>query len=69
MSKFTTAIDARGPNGNIFYVMGACENLMKQLKVPQNEIADMHNRVMDAEGYDRALAVIEEWFPVKTDQP
>lgn len=64
--RFTTVIDASGPNGYLMTILGAATVLMKQLNVDPLDIYTMRERVMDAKSYAEALAVIREWFPVDT---
>lgn len=66
--RFTTVIDASGPNGNIMMIQGAARVLMKQLEVDPLDILDMSTRVMSAKSYAAALAVIREWFTVDTGE-
>ena len=64
MSKWTNVIDATGPAGNIFVVLGTARALLRQMDAPQAEIAELTNRVFAAPSYTKAISVIEEWFPV-----
>ena len=67
MSKFETRIDAVGPNGNIFKVIGVARMLMRDIGMPRGEIDDVTARATKAQSYGDALAVIREYFPVDTD--
>lgn len=62
--RFSTIINATGPNGNINAILGIARVHMKQLEVAPEEIMDMTTRVMDAKTYPEALAVVREWFNV-----
>lgn len=64
--RFSTVINATGPNGNIMAILGIARVRMKQLEVPPEDIMDMTARVMDAKTYADALAVVREWFRVDT---
>lgn len=68
MSRFTTTIPATGPAGNVFAIIGTACALMRQLRVPNDEIAAFSERAMATESYADALAVVREWFPVDTGE-
>lgn len=80
MSKPTIQIDFRGAQGNIFYILSsACSALrhsalrspvvwkLKQLKYIEMErlCEDMKTRVTNAESYQEALNIIEEYVTIK----
>ncbi len=67
MSKFETRIDATGPNGNVFAVIGTARNLMRQIGLPRSEIDAVSARATKAQNYDEALGIIREYFPVDAD--
>lgn len=66
-SKYTTRIPAHGNAGNIYSIIGAARELMRQLNEPQREIEGLTFRVQHATTYAEALAAVREWFPVDTD--
>lgn len=68
MSRFRTTIDATGPAGNIFVVLGTARGFLGQMGVDPSEIESVTKRVMAAQSYTDALSVIREWFPVETDE-
>lgn len=67
MSKYQTKIDGRGPNGNIFAILGQARTFMRQLSEPKEEIDNLLKRVTESGSYEEAIAVIEEYFPVELD--
>ena len=67
MSKFETTIDATGPAGNIFSILGTAQRLMKQLQIEQTEIDKLGDSVMASKNYDEAVGHVEEWFPVERE--
>ena len=66
MSKFNTVIDAPGPAGNIFAVLGTATGFLRQLRIDSTEIVALREAVMNSSSYDEALDHIREWFPVDT---
>lgn len=67
MPKFTTVINATGPNGNIFAVLGNATVLMKELRISPFEIQSLREKVFGSKSYEEALDHIREYFPVKTE--
>ena len=67
MSFFQTRIDGRGPNGNIFAIVGAAVSLMRQLEWDQSRTAGFRKTVLAAKSYKEAVALVREWFPVDLD--
>ena len=65
--RFTTVIPASGPLGNIFAIVGTACRHMRELDVPQQEIAAFANQVMIATSYRAAVEVVREWFPVELE--
>lgn len=78
--KPTIEINFKGPQGNIFYILSsACSALrhsalkepvvweLKQLKYTEMEhlCEEMKTRVTNAEGYEMALNIIEEYVTIK----
>lgn len=53
-------MDCRNLDGNIFYVLGEARRVLK--KAGQKEkVKEMSDRVIEAESYDQALAIIFEY--------
>lgn len=53
-------MDYRNLDGNIFYVLGEARRVLK--KAGQKEkVKEMSDRVIEAESYDQALAIIFEY--------
>ena len=63
---FSTRIDARGPAGNVFAVIGTAARLLRQLGRDSDADA-LAEKAMSAQSYDEALAAVREWFPVDAD--
>lgn len=67
-SRYSTRIDATGPNGNVFAIIGAAVQLMRQLPgMEPSEIDYFRKKVMAAKSYKEAVALVREWFPVDLD--
>lgn len=66
MSKYSTVIDARGTQGNVFAIIGAAHRHLRQLE--GKEAADrLRDECFSAQGgYEEALAKVREFFPVHT---
>lgn len=64
--RFSTVINATGPNARMPFIHDAAVVLMKQANVDPAEIMDMSARVDAAKTYADALAVAREWFTVDT---
>ena len=66
MSRFETAINATGPDGNIYAVLGNATRFMRQLGIDPNEMLGLRAKVLAAPSYATAIDYIREWFPVDT---
>lgn len=64
MSMFSTRIDATGPRGNIFSILGAACQLMEQIGVAPHKITKLRADVAGSNHYSEAVAHVREWFPV-----
>ena len=64
MKKPVLIYDSRGPQGNVFWILGQAQRLMKQ----SGRIAewkDIWERVQSAGSYNEALAIIGEEVTLK----
>lgn len=64
MSMFSTRISAKGPQGNIFAVLGNAVSLMEQIGLPHDAIKALKEDVFASQSYEEAISFIEEYFPV-----
>ena len=65
--RYDLRIDATGPNGNIFAVLGNARTLLRAM----NETEDLERLTVDvltAKSYADAIAAIREYFPVDLDE-
>ncbi len=53
--------DITGPYGNIFWLIAACNDVMRSLKFSQEEIAEFKADT-DNLPYEQRLAKMQEWF-------
>lgn len=57
MKKGTVEFHSQGPTGNIYYIIGAVQNIMrKQRRI--NEYNKMWESIQKAKGYKKALKII-----------
>lgn len=66
-SRYTTTINATGPDANVYAVAAICRLYMRHIGHKPDEVEALTERVMQAQSREDALAVIREWFPVVTD--
>jgi hypothetical protein len=64
-SRFSTRIEASGPNGNILVVLGTATRMMRELKCGRDEIDGLRSKVMASHSYAAAIEEIRKWFPVR----
>lgn len=65
-AKYPTGlvIDTKGPQGNVFYLFGVANDLMRKLALSAEEIAEF-NRERDAQtSYDGHLDLMRKWFGI-----
>ena len=68
MSRFGSRIDATGPGGNIFAILGTARRYMREIGIDQSEIEELGKAVCNADSYRDAVALVREWFPVDLDE-
>lgn len=61
---FESRIDATGPRGNIFYILGTARKLLAEIGVPRDRIERLTEEVTAAGNYDEAVALVQRWFAV-----
>jgi hypothetical protein len=64
---FTSVIDATGPNGNIFHIVGIASRLLREIGIPDDRIVALREGVTIAKSYDEAIALVERWFRVERE--
>lgn len=65
-AKYPTGlvIDTKGPQGNVFYLFGVANDLMRKLALSAEEIAEF-NRERDAQtSYEGHLDLMRKWFGI-----
>ncbi len=64
MSKYRTKIDATGPDGNVFVVIGNAVRLLRDLEgaTAANKLRD---DCMSLRSYNEVIEKVREFFPVK----
>ena len=62
MAIFDTKIDTRGPNGNIFAILGTAKQLMKELGQSPDKIDQLVEDVTTSSSYEEACKHIEKYF-------
>lgn len=55
-------IDLSSPEGNIYYIMGVCQRLAHDYKLPDEEFAQYETELNRIRKYDDRLAHCQKWF-------
>ncbi len=65
-AKYPTGIviDTRGPEGNVFYLFGVANKLLKQLALSDEEIAEFKQERDAQTSYQGHLDVMRRWFGI-----
>lgn len=63
-AKYQTSlvIDLNGPSGNIFYLMGVCNRLMRELGLSLQLKREYETEVNSAGDYQSRLSIMRNWF-------
>ena len=63
-AKYPTGIviDLKSPQGNVFYLMGLANRLIRELGLSAEEIAEFKQEQASATTYHTHLAILREWF-------
>lgn len=64
---FSTVINATGPAGNIFDILGTATRLLREIGVPGDRIEQLREDVTGSTSYDQAVACVERWFAVRRE--
>ena len=65
-AKYPTGliVDLTGPEGNIFYLMGVCNRLVRELRLSPDERQEFETELNTAGDYQSRLAVMQKWFGI-----
>ncbi len=64
---FGTVIEATGPAGNVFVILGRATNHLRALAVPEDRVERLRADVTTSSSYNAAVAHVERWFRVALD--
>lgn len=56
-------IDLRGPHGNIFYLQGVCNQLIRDLDLSAEEKEEFARELEDKD-YNSRLDIMQKWFGI-----
>ena len=57
-------IDLNGPTGNIFYLMGVCNRLVRELGLSARLKREYETEINSAGDYQSCLTVMQKWFGI-----
>ena len=65
-AKYPTGIviDLKSPQGNVFYLMGLANRLMRELVLSTEEIAEFKREQASTTTYNEHLAILRKWFGI-----
>ncbi|MBR4506953.1 MAG: hypothetical protein IKP24_00280 [Alphaproteobacteria bacterium] len=65
-AKYPTGIiiDLKSPQGNVFYLMGLANRLIRELGLSSEEIAEFKREQASATTYQAHLAILCKWFGI-----
>lgn len=65
-AKYPTGIviDMKSPQGNVFYLMGLANRLIRELGLSAEEIAEFKREQSSAKTYNEHLAILRKWFGI-----
>lgn len=65
-AKYPTGIviDLKSPQGNVFYLMGLANRLIKELGLSAEEIAEFKREQASATTYHAHLVILRKWFGI-----
>ena len=65
-AKYQTSlvIDLNGPAGNIFYLMGVCNRLVRELGLSAQLKREYETEISSADDYQSRLTVMQKWFGI-----
>lgn len=57
-------IDLSGPAGNIFYLMGICNRLVRELGLSAQLKREYETEINSAGDYQSRLTILQKWFGI-----
>ena len=57
-------IDLSGPAGNIFYLMGICNRLVRELELSAQVKREYETEINSASDYQSRLTIMQKWFGI-----
>ena len=57
-------IDLNGPAGNIFYLMGVCTHLVRELGLSAQLKQEYETEINSAGDYQSRLIIMQKWFGI-----
>ncbi|MBE6456639.1 MAG: hypothetical protein E7008_01710 [Alphaproteobacteria bacterium] len=65
-AKYQTGlvIDLNGPAGNIFYLMGVCNRLVRELGLSAQLKREYETEINSANDYQSRLSIMQKWFGI-----
>ena len=57
-------IDLNGPAGNIFYLMGVCNRLVRELGLSAQLKHECETEINSADDYQSRLIIMQKWFGI-----
>ena len=57
-------IDLSGPAGNIFYLMGVCNRLVRELELSAQLKREYETEINSAGDYQSRLTILQKWFGI-----
>ena len=57
-------IDLNGPAGNIFYLMGVCNRLVRELELSAQQKREYETEINSATDYQSRLTVMQKWVGI-----
>lgn len=65
-TKYQTGlvIDLNGPAGNIFYLMGVCNHLVRELGLSAQLKHEYETEINSANDYQSRLTIMQKWFGI-----
>ena len=65
-AKYPTGliIDLNGPAGNIFYLMGVCNSLVRELGLSAQLKQEYETEINSAGDYQSRLTIMQKWFGI-----
>ena len=57
-------IDLNGPAGNIFYLMGVCNRLVRELGLSVQLKREYETEINSAGDYQSRLTIMQKWFGI-----